>query len=124
MTKTTIAIKTSKVVKRTGFKVSDTPYDVVRPAGFNFIDYKPLKKRNFVSEELYYNHRVEEMNYKAGCFEKLAETARTQGSAADRRKKKQIVQAQEKMAELRKQLEGQGIDVDAILAAASAEAKS
>ena len=124
MTKTTITIKTSKNVKRTGFKVSDTPYDVAVPEGFNFKDYKPLKKRNFASETTYYLHRKEEMNYKAGIFAELAEEARTQGSAADRRKKKQIVQAQEKMAELRKQLEGQGIDVDAILAAASAEAKS
>ena len=124
MTKTTITIKTSKNVKRTGFKISDTPYDVAVPEGFNFKDYKPLKKRNFASETTYYLHRKEEMNYKAGIFAELAEEARTQGSAADRRKKKQIVQAQKKMAELRAQLEGQGIDVDAILAAASAEAKS
>ena len=118
---TKIEIKTVKVSKgRTGFKVSETPYDVTMPDGFNFKDYKPLKKKNFKDEALYFEHRAEEMAYKMTAFKAQAEEARTTGSAADRRKKKQIVKLNAKMNELKEQLVAQGIDVEALIAAAAA----
>jgi len=118
----TVEVKTVKVnKKREGFKIAKEPYDVTMPEGFNFKDYKPLKKRNFTTEALYYDHRAEEMAYKMAGFRAQAEECRTMGSAADRRKKKQIVRLNSKMNELKAQLIAQGIDVEALIAAATAE---
>ena len=116
----TVEVKTSKVAKaRVAFKISETPYDVTVPEGFDFKVHKVLKKKNFATEALYYEHRVEEMNFKAAKFAALAEESRTMGSAADRRKKKQIVRLNSKMNELKAQLIAQGIDVEALIAAAA-----
>jgi len=116
-----VEVKTSKVSKgRTGFKVSNELYDTCLPVGFNFKEFKPLKKRNFATEALYFEHRAEEMAYKMRAFTAQAEESRTMGSAADRRKKKQIVKLSEKMKELKAQLSAQGIDVEALIAAATA----
>ena len=116
----TVEVKTSKVAKaRVAFKISATPYDVALPEGFDFKVHKILKKKNFTTEALYYEHRVLEMEFKAEKFAALAEECRTMGSAADRRKKKQIVKLNSKMNELKAQLIAQGIDVEALIAAAA-----
>lgn len=105
----------TKTAKKTGFKVSEKPYGVAVPEAFSFKDHKPLRKKNFENEALFYEHKAAEMDYKRGDFLGKAEEARKLGSPKERAKKRQIIKLQEKMSELRKQLEGQGIDVDALL---------
>jgi hypothetical protein len=109
-----------KVTKRTGFKIAAEPYDVAVPPGFNFLNYKPLKKKNFATEALYYEHRVAEMDFKSDSFAAQAEEARKFGDSKQRNKAKKIVKLNEKMAELRKQLTAQGINVDELLKAQEA----
>ncbi len=106
-----------KVVKRTKFAPdADTKYEVAMPDGFDFAKHYPVQKRNFANEALYYDHRAAEMQFKKEQFEAHAEICRTQGSAADRRKAKQIVKLQSKVDELRAILEAQGINVEELLA--------
>lgn len=101
--------------EKTGFKISKNSYDVVIPDGFNFKDYKPLKKKNFKTDELYYRHRVKEMEFKMEAFVVKADEAKKLGSSSDRRKKKQIIKLQAKIIELKRLLTDQGIDVEALL---------
>lgn len=112
-----------KTEARTEFKVSTEPYDIVVPEGFNFEDFKPLKKKNFITEPLYYEHRIAEMRYKIGVFEAKAEEAKKFGSAAERRQKKQILRLAVKMSELKEKLTEQGIDVEALLKSTTDETK-
>lgn len=104
---------------KTGFKISKDPYDVAVPNGFNFKDYKSLKKKNFKTDELYYRHRAEEMEFKREAFVVKADEAKKLGSSSDQRKKKQIVKLQAKIVELKQLLTDQGIDVKTLLRAAS-----
>jgi hypothetical protein len=106
--------------KRTGFKVSTEAYKTSMPENFNFADYKPLKKKNFETDELYFLHRAEEMKHKASTFLRRAAEAKAAGTnRATAGKAKRMIKLTEKMAELRKQLEEQGIDVESILATAA-----
>jgi len=102
---------------RESFKLSKEAYKVAVPENFNFAEYKPLKKKNFETDELYYMHRAAEMQFRAGAFVQRATDAKLNGAnRATAGKAKRLIKLTEKMAELRKQLEEQGIDVKAILA--------
>ena len=122
MTPTKVSPKTTTVSKKkkTNFKIREKAYDVKVPVNFNFDDYKPLKKKNFTTEALYFEHRRAAALHQAEVFGKKAEESRTLGSTKERRQKKQVVKMQEKMSELRKQLEDQGIDVKKLLEDAAA----
>lgn len=91
--------------KKTGFVISKELYVVAVPDGFNFKDYKALKKKNFKTDELYYNHRAKEMEFKHDAFVVMADEAKTLGSSSDRRKKKRIVKLQIIVTELKRLLE-------------------
>lgn len=118
-----VEVKTVEIkkTKREAFKISKEPYDVAMPEGFTFVDFKLLKRANFTTEALYFEHRAEEYRYKTNMFDARAVESRTMGSSADRRKKKQIVRLNEKMNELKAQLTEQGIDVEALIAAAATD---
>ena len=120
---TKIEIKTVEVkpTKRVGFKISEKAYDIAMPDGFNFDDYKMMARKNFTTEEIYWDHRAVEAQWRVEQFKARAADCRANGSAADRRKKKQIVRLNSKMNELKAQLIAQGIDVEALIAAAAAE---
>lgn len=107
---------------RKPFKVTGEYEDAV-PEGFDFGAYKPLKKKNFKQEYLWYLHKAAEMEFKATKYKTEAEEIKKLGSPAERMKKKQIIRLQSKMDELKKQLTEQGIDVEALLAEAVAKAE-
>jgi hypothetical protein len=110
--KTVITDKSvEKKTGRTGFKPATTPYDVAVPPEFNFADHKPLKKKNFASEELYYNHRAAEMDYKAGLWRKKAEEAKAAGTPKARQAKRRLEKMMVKLEEMKKELAAQGVDV-------------
>lgn len=118
---TNVKVKTTKPKKeskkKVGFKISKEPYGVAMPDGFSFKTHKPLKKANFTEEFIYFGHRAEYAKYQVGVWEAKAEESKKLGSTKSRRQKKAVVRLQDKMTELREQLEKQGIDVTALLAA-------
>ncbi len=95
------------------------PFTKTVPKDFDFKVHKPLKKRDFASDHLFYEFRALEMDNKAVTFRKQAEEAKTLGSSQDRGRAKRLVKMTEKMDELKQQLEAQGVDVKALLATAS-----
>lgn len=97
--------------KKNGFKPAATPYDVVVPEGFTFADHKPLKKKNFASEELYFLHRAAELEFKAGLWRKKAEDAKAAGTPKERAAKRRLEKMQSKIDELKDELTKQGVDV-------------
>lgn len=97
------------------------PFKVAMPEGFDFATNKPLKKRDYSADYLFYEYRALEMDFKAATFRKQAEEAKKLGSAKDRSRAKRLVKLQEKMDELKKQLTEQGVDVNELLSAAATE---
>lgn len=85
------------------------------PPDYNFTSHKPLKKKDFASDEFFFNYKAEELIAKADLWKAKAEEARKLGSTKDRAKAKRLIKMQETMAQLRKQLEAQGINVDELM---------
>lgn len=85
------------------------------PDDFAFDTMKGLKKKSFATEAAYYDYRAKEMDHKATKFRAQAEEAKNVGSGAERNKAKKLVKLQSKMAELKAQLEAQGVDVNELL---------
>lgn len=88
------------------------------PGDFDWKSHKPLKKKDFASDDGFFIYKAEEFEAKAKAFRTQAEEAKKMGSTKDRAKAKRLVKMQEKMAELMKQLQAQGIDTEALLATA------
>ncbi len=97
------------------FEIPDGGLDVAMPEEFEFGEYKPLKKKEFQADHLYFSHRAIELSVRAEAFEAKAEEAKLLGSGKDRSKAKRLQKMQLKMEELRRELEEQGIDVDELL---------
>lgn len=87
------------------------------PADFDFNLYRPLKKRDFAEEHLFYEHKAMEMEFKAAQYRADAAESKKLGSSKDRAAARRLVKMTEKMAELQAQLVAAGVDVDALLAA-------
>ena len=86
------------------------------PPDWDFDAFNPVKRKNFEKDDVFYEYKVSECEWKARKYKEKAEEARTLGSAADRGKAKRLRSMQEKMAELRAELEAQGVNVDELLA--------
>lgn len=85
------------------------------PAGFDFTKHKTIKRANWDADWMHMEHRVAELRWKADVLEEKAKEAQTLGGKKERNKAKSLKKMQEKMAELRKELEASGIDVDELL---------
>jgi len=99
------------------------PFKEAVPAGYDFAKHKPLKKRDYEADHLFYEYRAVDCENKAKAFRVQAEEAKLLGSAQDRNKAKRYVKLQEKMAVLKSQLIAQGINVEELLATAAANEK-
>lgn len=97
------------------------PFTEIEPKGFDFKTHKSLKKRDFAADHLFYLYRATELDNKAAAFRKQAEDAEKLGSVKDRGRMKRLVKLQDKVAELKQQLEAQGVDVEELLKAAEEE---
>lgn len=97
------------------------PFTEVEPEGFDFKVHKSLKKRDFAADHLFYLYRATELDNKAAAFRKQAEDAEKLGSVKDRGRMKRLVKLQDKVAELKQQLEAQGVDVEELLKSAEEE---
>lgn len=97
------------------FLVPKEKFDVAVPEGFVFGKHKTLKKNMFQADHLYFTHRAADLASRSEQFVVKAEEAKRLGSGKERNKAKRLRKMQEKMAELRKELEDQGIDVNELL---------
>lgn len=85
------------------------------PSDFDPKLHKPLKKGDFENEAVFMRMKADELEAKAKKLREDAEVVEKLGNKADRAKAKKLRAMQEKMTDLRKQLEEQGIDVDELL---------
>lgn len=92
------------------------PFKEATPEGYEFGKFKPLKKRDFVEDWLYYEHRAQEMEAKAKAFHEQADESKKLGSGKQRAKAKRLVKLRTQIAELTQALKDQGIDVEQLLA--------
>lgn len=90
------------------------PFKAV-PDDFAFDTMKPLKKKSFATDAAYFEYRAKEMDHKADKFRAQAEESKKAGTGAERNKAKKLVKLQSKIAELRAQLEAQGVDVEELI---------
>jgi len=111
---TDVVVKKKKS-KRTVF-VHTEPLEVAVPEKFDFAKNKPLKKTDFKNEDLFFEYKAAECDAKAIVFRAKAEESKKLGSTKDRAKAKRLLKMQEKMAELREQLEADGVNVEELLA--------
>ena len=95
------------------------PFETL-PGDYDFLRHKPLKKADFVNEAAYYDYRVAQAEYRVEKLRERATLARTLGTSRDAAKARRLLRIRAKFAELRKELEGAGVDVDALLAAQEA----
>jgi hypothetical protein len=93
---------------------------VAVPTGYDFATMKPLKKKDFAKPSLFKLYKAGEMDFKAAAFRKEAEQLAKSGDGKGAGKANRLVKMVQKAADLRKELESQGIDVEALLAATKA----
>lgn len=91
------------------------------PDDFDFVKMKSLNKKDFESDHQFFIYKAADADYRAEDYRERAEEAKTLGSSKERAKAKRLVKMQEKIAELRAQLEEDGVNVDALLENAAAK---
>lgn len=96
---------------------------VALPDGYDYRKFKPLKKKDFATEDLYIDYQGLIAEQKAEFFMELSKERHTRanhlrkfGDADTRRKAKKLERATKQALLLQKELEAQGIDVSEILA--------
>ena len=89
------------------------------PPDFDFDRHKPIKRSTFTHDWQYFAYKSDECVHRGTKFATMSEEAKALGSTKERGKLKRLKAMQEKIAELQKELEGKGIDVEALLAGAS-----
>jgi len=92
------------------------------PDDFDAKKYKPLQRRDFNDESIWFEVKAREMDVKAADYRKQATEFKALGGAAKSGQAKRLLAMQKRVAELTAQLAAQGLDVNAILAAANAAA--
>lgn len=89
------------------------------PADLNVKRHKPLMRKNFEDESMFFELKAREFDAKAADFRKQAVEYKALGGAAKSGAAKRLLAMQKRIDELKKQLTDQGLDVGAILAAAT-----
>ena len=95
------------------------PFKVAVPEGFDFKLHANLKKKDYISDYLYFEFRAAGAENAVISFKELAEEAKKLGSSKDRAKAKRLVKMTSKLSELKQQLIAAGVDVEALLSATS-----
>jgi len=83
---------------------------------FNPSKHKPLTRKDFEAEYLFYEHRAVLAENKAVNLRAKAEESKKLGNVGDAAKAKKLLKMQKAMAELQAQLAAQGVDVAALMA--------
>lgn len=123
--------KRAKKVKRVAFpgKKPADGFKEAMPKDFDFKLHKPLKKADFGSTALFMQHKASFIDYRADGMKELANKMRAKaerfaalGDDKTAKKVKKAERIQKQLAELSKELEGSGIDINKILEEAKKEA--
>jgi len=93
------------------------------PADFNAKTHKPLKKKDFAEDYLFFSYKAAEARAKADAWDARAKEEKQLGSSKKRAQAKKLLKMTAKMAELRKMLEADGVDVDELIEAAEKDSK-
>lgn len=86
------------------------------PADFDAKIHKPLQRRDFEDEGMWYELQARKLDEKAAKLRQLAKESKALGNTTERAKTKRLVQMNKKMLELADQLRAAGVPVDDILA--------
>ncbi len=93
------------------------------PADFDFVKYKPIKKTDFLSDEIYLDHqeiicraKAESYTLKAEKCAKQAATMRELGDPETRKKAFKLQKMREQLAALELSLTEDGVDLDLLKA--------
>lgn len=86
------------------------------PETFDFEKNAPIKRKQFASDAFYFEYVARTYDWRAGKLRERAEASRTLGSGKEKQKRKRLMKLQDKLAELKAELEKDGVDVDALLA--------
>jgi hypothetical protein len=92
------------------------------PAGFDFTKHAGLKKKDFAKPSAFLTYEAERLEWLAGRKRAKADLARKGGDQKGGGKLSKFQKTMAKMAELRADLESQGIDVEALLSQTKAAA--
>lgn len=87
------------------------------PKDFDHKTMKPLGRKDFADESLWFEMQAERCEAKAKHYRQAAADFKKLGNVKDRAKAKKLVQMQRRFDELKAQLASQGIDVASLLAA-------
>lgn len=85
------------------------------PTDLDLKKHYPLKRGDFEDETIWLIARAETFEAKAVSYREEADDWKRLGSIKDRVKAKKLITMQRRMADLKTQLQAQGIDVDALL---------
>lgn len=86
------------------------------PADFDPKVHKPLGRKNFKNEAVWYELKAQELEKKAASLRVEATNIGKLGNVKDRAKAKRLLDLQKRMAELSESLVAEGVDVEALLA--------
>jgi hypothetical protein len=123
------AEKAPKKAKRSGFstKPPEGGFAVAMPVGFSFESFKPLGKKAFSGPALFLSHKAALYDFRAGKLTAqaadLRKKAEMAGKFGDGKMAKRVRRAEKYAKELqvlKAELALQGIDINALLAAAAA----
>lgn len=77
--------------------------------------HKGLRRKDFSDEALFWDWRADRMELQVKKIRAHAEELRKLGTVKDRSRAKKLLSMQKRIADLKAQLEGEGVDVDALL---------
>lgn len=115
--------ETAEASEKKGRQVFETSelLEVAMPEGYNFKEYRPLKKEQFKSEDLYLDfmalqaeHKAQIQTDKAAEYKAKAEQFRKFGDPAKRKKANKLAKMAKAFAELKASAEEDGIDTSDI----------
>lgn len=87
------------------------------PPDFNFADQARLVIGDFVAEWQFFLYRAQDCEFNRKRFIELSDESKNLGSKAEQSKSKKLAKMQGELASLTAELKGQGLDIDALLAA-------
>jgi hypothetical protein len=93
------------------------PFKTV-PTGFDHAKFEALDKKDFAKRSMYLEYRAQALEAKAKQLRELAKTADAKGGTG---KASRFAKMMQKAADMRKELEAAGIDVDALLKQSAAQ---
>ena len=110
----TVEQKTKKGPKA-AFSIKDAPFTMAMPTNFDFVDHKPIARKNFNHDKYYHEHRAVFFEFQAlRCRAEAIDSAKY-GSKKEQYQVKRVGKLQSQIEELTASLKEQGVDVDEFL---------